>query len=96
MLSLIASVVYFALYVFLVAMWVRFAFDWVRVLSRTFQPKGPLVVIAELAYSLTDRPLSMVRRVIPTIRFGGAAIDLGWSALLLVTLVVLSIVDGYR
>ena len=96
MLSLIAQVVYIALYVFLVAMWVRFAFDWVQVLSRTFQPKGPLVVIAELAYSVTDRPLALVRRVIPTIRFGGAAIDLGWSVLLLATLVALSVVGGLR
>jgi len=96
MLSLIAQVVYIALYVFLIAMWVRFAFDWVQVLSRTFQPKGPLVVIAELAYSVTDRPLALVRRVIPTIRFGGAAIDLGWSVLLLATLVALSVVGGLR
>jgi len=45
---------------------------------------------------LTDKPLATVRRVIPTIRFGGAAIDLGWSVLMLGVLVGLSIIGGFR
>jgi len=96
MVSVIATVLYYALYAFFIAMWVRFAFDWVRVLSRGFRPRGPLLMVAEVAYSLTDRPLATVRRVIPTIRFGGAAIDLGWSVLMLGVLVGLSIIGGFR
>jgi YggT family protein len=96
MVSVLATLVYIALYVFFIAMWVRFIFDWVRVLSRTFQPKGLVLVAAEAAYSVTDRPLAAVRKVVPTLRFGGAGIDLGWSVLMIGTLVLLSVVGSLR
>jgi len=96
MVSVIATVVYIALYLFFLAMWVRFVFDWMRVLSKNFRPRGPLLVAAEAAYSITDRPLRAVRRFTPTVRFGGAAIDLGWSLLMIGTLILLSIVGGFR
>ncbi|KGA05913.1 MAG: YggT family protein [Pontimonas sp.] len=96
MMSLLATIVYFALYVFFIALWMRFIFDWVRVLSKNFTPKGPLLVLAEASYSVTDKPLTAVRRFVPTIRFGGAAIDLGWSVVMIATLFALSIVDGFR
>jgi len=96
MMSLIATVLYIGLYIFFIAMWVRFVFDWVQVLSRNFRPRGPLVVVAEAAYSLTDKPLLAVRRFTPPLRFGGAAIDLGWSLLMIATLILLSIVGSFR
>lgn len=96
MISVLASVVYVVLYVFFMALWVRFIFDWVQVLARGFRPRGPLLLIAELAYSLTDKPLGAIRKVIPPLRFGGAAIDLGWSVLMILTLIVLSVVGGFR
>jgi YggT family protein len=96
MMSLLATIVYFALYVFFIALWMRFIFDWVRVLSKNFTPKGPLLILAEASYSVTDKPLTAVRRFVPTIRFGGAAIDLGWSVVMIATLFALSIVDGFR
>jgi YggT family protein len=77
MISLLATIAYFVLYVFFIALWLRFIFDWVRVLAKNFTPKGPLLVVAELSYSVTDKPLTAVRRFVPQIRFGGAAIDLG-------------------
>jgi YggT family protein len=67
MVSGLATLVYIALYIFFIAMWVRFIFDWIRVLSRSFQPKGLVLVAAEAAYSVTDRPLAAVRRVVPTL-----------------------------
>jgi YggT family protein len=96
MVSVLATLVYFALYVFFIGLWVRFIFDWVRVLSRTFQPKGIVLVAAEAAYTLTDKPLQAVRKVIPTLRFGGAGIDLGWSVLMIGTLILLSVVGSLR
>jgi YggT family protein len=55
-----------------------------------------LLILAEASYSVTDKPLTAVRRFVPTIRFGGAAIDLGWSVVMIATLFALSIVDGFR
>jgi YggT family protein len=91
-----AGIVYLGLSLFLLAMWVRFIFDWVQVLSRGFRPKGPVLLLAEAAYSVTDRPLRAVRKVVPTLRFGGAAIDLGWSLLMFATFIVWSFVGGLR
>jgi YggT family protein len=94
--SVIAWAVYVALYIFFVAMWVRFVFDWIRVFSRSFRPRGPALLLAEAAYTLTDRPLTSVRKVIPPLRLGGAAIDLGWSLLMIGTLIVMGIVGSFR
>lgn len=94
--SAIAWVLYIALYVFFVAMWVRFIFDWVQVFSRTFKPRGPVLLLAEASYTLTDRPLRAVRKVIPPLRLGGAALDLGWSLLMIGVLIAMSIVGSYR
>lgn len=96
MTSAIAWAVYVALYVFFVAMWVRFVMDWIQVFSRSWRPRGPVLLLAEASYSVTDRPLRTVRRVIPPLRIGGAAIDLGWSLLMIATLIVMSIVGGLR
>ena len=94
--SVIAWLLYSALFVFFVAMWVRFVMDWVQVFSRSWRPRGPVLVLAEASYSLTDKPLRTVRRIIPPLRLGGAAIDLGWSLLMIATLILMSIVGGFR
>jgi len=94
--SVIATVLYVVVYVFFIAMWVRFIFDWIQVFSRTFRPRGLLLVAAEGAYTLTDKPLAAVRKVMPPLRFGGAAIDLGWSVLMIGTLIILSVLSGLR
>jgi YggT family protein len=75
----IAWAVYVGLYVFFIAMWVRFVFDWIRVFSRNFRPRGFFLLLAEAAYTMTDRPLTSVRKVVPPLRFGAGAIVLGWS-----------------
>jgi YggT family protein len=92
----IAWVIYVALYAFFIAMWVRFILDWVQVFSRTWRPKGPVLLVAEAAYSLTDKPLRTVRRVLPPLRIGGAAIDLGWSLLMIGVLIAMSFVGSFR
>jgi YggT family protein len=94
--SAIATIAYIALYVFFIAMWVRFIFDWIQVFSRSFRPRGVLLVAAEAAYTVTDRPLATVRRFVPPLRLGGAAIDLGWSVLMIATLILLSVLAGLR
>ena len=94
--SAIAWVLYAALYVFFIAMWVRFILDWVQVFSRSWRPRGPVLLVAEAAYSLTDRPLRTVRRVLPPLRIGGAAIDLGWSLLMIGVLIAMSFVGSFR
>ncbi|MGH3385781.1 MAG: YggT family protein, partial [Nocardioidaceae bacterium] len=63
---------------------VRFVVDWVQVFARSWQPRGPLLVVLEGVYSATDPPLHALRRVIPPLRFGGIALDLSFMVLLLI------------
>jgi len=94
--ALIAWLVFVALNVFFIAMWVRFVFDWIRVFSRNFRPRGVFLLVAEAAYTVTDRPLASVRKVVPPLRFGGGAIDLGWSLLMIATLIMMGVVGPFR
>lgn len=92
--SIILSVIYLALLVVFIAMWVRFVFDWVQVLNPAFRPRGALVLIAESSYSITDPPLRVVRRVIPPLQLGSIRLDLAWTIVLIVILILMSLVGG--
>lgn len=71
------------LYLFLVLLIARVVLDIVVSLNRGFHPSGPLLVLVELAYTVTDPPLRLLRRIIPPLRMGGVAIDLGFLLLVI-------------
>ena len=66
---------------YMVLMWARLILDWVTVLVRGFRPKGLVLVLAELVYTLTDPPLKFLRRWIKPLRVGEIALDLSWIVL---------------
>jgi YggT family protein len=70
---------------------IRFVVDWVQVFARSWTPSGPLLVVLETVYTLTDPPLRALRKVIPPLRFGGIALDLSFMVLLLIVWLLLSI-----
>jgi len=61
----------------------RFVLEWVRLLARSWRPSGLVLVLCEGIYTVTDPPLRMVRRLIPPIRMGSAALDLSPIVLLI-------------
>ena len=69
----------------------RLVFDWVQVLSRDWRPKGAVLVVAELVYTVTDPPLRLLRRVIPSINFGGMRIDIAFLVLMVITSLLMTI-----
>ncbi len=78
-------------FTFFIALIGRFVFDWVQVLSRSWQPKGPLLVVAEVIYTVTDPPLKALRKVIPSPNLGGIRLDLSFLVLMLITAVALNL-----
>lgn len=56
----------------------RLILDLVQMLVRGWTPRGPLLLLAELIYTLTDPPLRALRRVIPPLRIGNVAFDLAF------------------
>ncbi|MGK2349334.1 YggT family protein [Actinomyces sp. W5033] len=59
----------------------RVVLDWVQMLARQWRPTGPVLVLANLVYALTDPPLRALRRVVPALRVGSVGIDMSFLAL---------------
>lgn len=93
--SIIATVIYVALTIFFVFMWARFILDLVRTFARRWRPHGIGLVLAEAAYVVTDPPIKVVRRVIPPLRIGGAALDFAWSIVMLACIILISVTLGF-
>lgn len=68
--------------IYLMLLLVRLVFDWIQMFARDWRPRGPLLVVAEAVYSVTDPPLKAVRRVIPPLRLGGVALDLSFMVVI--------------
>lgn len=82
----------FILWVAIVLLLARFVLDWVQMLARSWRPTGLVAVLAEGIYAVTDPPLRSLRRVIPPIRLGGAALDLSPMVLLFALYILMGLV----
>ena len=93
--SIIATIVYLALNVFIIMMWARLVLDLARTFAREWRPTGPLLVLAEAVFTVTDPPVKLVRRAIPPLRVGGISLDFAWTIVLLACLLLVSIIAGF-
>lgn len=89
---MISDILGFALFLYFIVLLARLVLDWVQVFSRDWRPRGPMLVVAEVVYSLTDPPLRALRRVIPPLRLGGIALDLAFLVLILGVSILRSVV----
>ncbi|MGF1648268.1 MAG: YggT family protein [Kineosporiaceae bacterium] len=83
--SLVFQVIAGLLFVFLVLLFARVVVSLITVLARDWRPSGPLVVVLEGVFSLTDPPVRAVRRVIPPLTLGSIRLDLGFMVVFFVT-----------
>ncbi len=87
--SVAGNVVYTVAWLFFVLLIARLVFEYVFMFAREYTPTGPVLVIVEAVYTVTDPPLKLLRRFIPPLRLGGVAIDLSFLVLIiLVNLVI--------
>lgn len=93
--SIVATIILVALNIFVVVMWARFILDLVAMLARQWRPRGFVLLLAELAYTITDPPVKAVRRVVPPLRAGGVSIDFSWSIVLIAAIILSYIVTGF-
>jgi len=94
--GIIATVVYFLLLLYFFIMWGRFVLDLVRTVRRGWRPQGGLLVVAEVVYTVTDPPIRFFRRLIPPLRLGGVALDFGWSIVMLIVIILMSVAGLFR
>ena len=92
--QVVFGVLYVIVSIFFAMLWIRFIVDWVQVFARSWQPRGPLLVVLEAVYSVTDPPIKALRRVIPPLRIGSFALDLSFLIVMICTYVLLNILRG--
>lgn len=91
--SVVGQVIYGLLWAFIALLWVRFIVDWVQVFARSWHPRGPLLVVLEVVYTITDPPIRAVRKVVPPLRLGSVAIDLSFILVLVAAYLLLTVVE---
>ena len=86
--DIVRGVLALALNLYITVMWGRLILDYVQVFARSWKPKGFVLVLCELVYTLTDPPIKLVRRLVPPLRLGNVAIDLAWMIVMFVLIIL--------
>lgn len=72
-----------ALQIYFYLMIARLVVDLVLSVNPAWRPKSLLLVLVEVVFTLTDPPLKFVHRFIKPMRFGGIALDFGWTIVII-------------
>ena len=91
--DIVRTVLTYVLWLYLLLLIGRLILSWIQAFSRSWHPTGVILVIAEVVYTATDPPLRFLRRYIPSVRLGTVALDLSFTVLFLVIIVLLQVVQ---
>lgn len=86
-------VLYYLLFFFWLLLVARIVVELVRMFARDWRPKGRVAIALESIYTVTDPPVRLLRRLIPTVRIGGVGLDLSIMVLLLVVFILMRLVQ---
>ncbi|MFT4157790.1 MAG: YggT family protein [Microbacterium sp.] len=89
--SLIAGIVHVALLLYLLVLFTRLILDYITMINPRWRPTGAALIVAEVAYTVTDPPIRFFRRIIPPLRIGAISLDFGFSLTVLVVLILMNI-----
>jgi YggT family protein len=88
----VIGVIYWGLNLFLITLIGRLILDYVRIFSPNWRPRGIVLALAELIYSITDRPLRFVRQFVPPLRLGAISLDLSFIVVFFVVQLLMRLV----
>jgi YggT family protein len=74
--------------IFRIVLLARIILDWVRAMNPSFRPKGLILILAELAYTLTDWVIKPISKLIKPIKVGGGYLDLSIIALFVLLIIL--------
>jgi YggT family protein len=89
--AVLLLVVYYVLFFFWLLLTARVVTELVRMFAREWVPTGGVAVTLETVYTVTDPPVRLVKRIIPTVRIGGVGLDLSIMVLLLVVFILMQL-----
>ena len=84
----IGQIINWILWIFLLILFARMILSWVPVLVRDWEPRGPMLVVAEIIYSITDPPLRLLRKLLRPVRIGNMMLDLAFIGLTIIVLIL--------
>ena len=88
------SILVLILQIFLFALLGRLILDYVRIFARNWRPSGISLYFVEAVYSITEKPMSFVRRFIPPLRIGAVSLDLSFIVLFFAIQLLIPIVGS--
>jgi YggT family protein len=88
---IVGELINIVLRVFLLLLFARFVVDWVQVFARSWTPKGIVLVVLEVIYSVTDPPILFIRRFVPPLRLGAIALDTSFIIVLVAVYLLLEL-----
>ena len=91
---LVAQILSFVVWLFLIVLLVRMVFDWVQTLAREWRPRGVVLIVAEAVYTITDPPLRALRRLIPPLTLGSIRLDLAFMVLVFLCWLLLTLLGA--
>lgn len=91
--SLLGTVLYLILQLFVLVLIARIVIEMIQSFSRNFQPPRWFYYIAEPLFVITDPPVKALRRVIPPLKLGGVALDVSVIVLFIIVTILQLIVQ---
>jgi YggT family protein len=76
------TVLYFILFAFWLLLIGRIVIEVVRSMSRDWHPRGVTAVALEAILTVTDPPVRLLRKIIPTVAIGAVRLDVSIMVLL--------------
>jgi YggT family protein len=91
--DIVRYVAYYVLFLYWLLLLVRIVTEFVRLVARSWTgPTGWAATGMELVYAVTDPPVRLLRKVIPTVRLGGIGVDLAVTVLFIALVIAMQIV----
>ena len=84
------------LLLFILLLFARIVFSWVMAYARDWKPTGPMLLLAEGTFTVTDPPIKALRRVIPPVTMGQIRLDFAMMLLLLASFMAYGMLGSLR
>jgi YggT family protein len=68
--------------------------EYVAIFARDWRPRGPVLLLSELVFTLTDPPLKAIRKFVPSLRIGSVSLDLSFLILLFTISITRGVLGG--
>jgi len=86
------EILFYLLFAFWLLLIARIIVEVVRSLARDWHPRGVMAILLEVVFTLTDPPVRLLRRIIPTIPIGGVRLDLSIMVLTFLAFILMQYV----